>query len=111
MSSFLLCAVLTQARVIPLLKSRFELGDAAVEMHDLFLIRYRGDEATAQNELKMHTDGTTLSFSVALSPPDKYAGGGIEFDIIETPVRAPQGGTPHCYPAKQTTTGREGHVQ
>jgi len=78
-------------RRIPLLKSRYELGDSHIEMHDLFLIRYRGDDASAQNELKMHIDGTTLSFSIALSPPDAYAGGGIEFDLVETSVKAAQG--------------------
>ena len=78
-------------RIIPLLKSRYELGDSHIEMHDLFLIRYRGDDASAQNELKMHIDGTTLSFSIALSPPDAYAGGGIEFDLVETSVKAAQG--------------------
>ena len=80
-----------KARVFPLLRERFSLGGEAKEVNDLFLIRYRGDDASAQSELKMHTDGSTLSFSIALSAPTDFGGGGIDFDLLPAPIRELQG--------------------
>lgn len=78
-------------RVWPLLRTSFSLPEEAAELHfrDLFLVRYH---PAGQSELDMHRDGSTLSFSIALSPPDAYEGGGIEFELLPTgPIRTAQG--------------------
>ena len=48
---------------------------------DLFLIRYSSSSG-GQAGLKWHTDETTLSISVALSSPESFSGGGVEFDLL-----------------------------
>ena len=75
--------------VLPLLRSSFALAASEpMSIDDLFLIRY---SPTGQDELPMHTDGSTLSFSIALSPPEQYGGGGIDFDLMPSPIITPQG--------------------
>lgn len=79
------------SRVLPLLRSSFELPTEPVVVKDLFLVRY---SPAGQDELAMHADETTLSFSIALSQTSSYDGGGIEFDLMGGPasaVRAEQG--------------------
>ena len=78
-----------ESRVIPLLRSSYGLSqDEHISIKDLFLVRY---SPAGQDELAMHSDGSTLSFSVALSAPDDFGGDGIEFDLMTAPIWAVQG--------------------
>ena len=54
-------------------------GGATLTINDLFYVRYDGDTAGAQRELEAHRDGSLLSFSIALTEPSSFAGGGTRF--------------------------------
>ena len=47
---------------------------------DLFIVKYDTD---GQRELPLHMDGSLLSFSVLLSHPDDFAGGGTVFPHLD----------------------------
>jgi predicted 2-oxoglutarate/Fe(II)-dependent dioxygenase YbiX len=48
-----------------------------INVHDLFVVKYKDTE---QNHLKMHQDGSFLSFNVLLSDTSDFEGGGTYFD-------------------------------
>ncbi len=50
-----------------------------LKINDLFYVRYDGDTENAQRELEAHRDGSLLSFSIALTSPDSFIGGGTRF--------------------------------
>jgi len=79
-----------ESRVLPLLRGAFGVREELnLTLNDLFLVRY---STAGQAGLTMHVDGTTLSFSVALSEPNEYASGGIEFELLgSAPIRAERG--------------------
>lgn len=80
-----------EERVLPLLRASFGIADGvALAVSDLFLIRYSSSSG-GQAGLKWHTDETTLSISVALSSPESFSGGGVEFDLLPQPLRANRG--------------------
>lgn len=68
--------------VLPTLYQLYFDGDhdqVKLEINDLFYVRYDGDTAKAQKELEPHRDGSLLSFSIALTSPDAFVGGGTRF--------------------------------
>lgn len=94
-------------RVIPLLRRAFNIrDDLEVLVDDLFLIRY---SAAGQKSLELHADATTLSFSIALSDPKSYTGGGIAFDMLDAPLLVDQG-TAIMHPSKLLHRGADVHT-
>eukprot|EP00965_Chrysotila_dentata_P190871 6174165-Pleurochrysis_carterae.AAC.2 len=76
-------------RIVPLLRTTYGVPpELDIRVGDLFIIRYSKD---GQSGLRKHIDDSTLSFSVALSKPSEYVAGGVEFDLLESPVRVHQG--------------------
>jgi hypothetical protein len=67
--------------VLPTLHRLFFNDDAGavLKINDLFYVRYDADTEGAQTELEAHRDGSLISFSIALSSPDKFVGGGTRF--------------------------------
>lgn len=61
--------------VIPALASLFEFDKRAIDVYDLFLIRY---SAHQQNRLVQHHDGSLFSFIIPLN--DDFDGGGTHLD-------------------------------
>lgn len=60
------------------IKSSYGLyDDMPINIQDLFIVKY---EATSQNYLEMHVDGSFLSFNVLLSNTKEFEGGGTYFD-------------------------------
>jgi len=51
--------------------------DMVVNIHDLFIVKYKDNE---QNYLDMHCDGSFLSFNILLSDTADFEGGGTYFD-------------------------------
>jgi len=59
-------------------KSSYGLcDDMTINIQDLFIVKY---EATSQNYLEMHVDGSFLSFNVLLNNTKEFEGGGTYFD-------------------------------
>lgn len=49
-------------------------------MHDAFVVKYQADEdGGSQRHLPLHTDESTHSFVLSLSPCAEYEGGGTFF--------------------------------
>ena len=48
-------------------------------MHDAFIVKYEFAEGK-QNQLSMHQDESTFSFTIALNSRDEYEGGGTCFE-------------------------------
>ena len=69
------------ATVLPTLHRLFfgDDEDAALEINDLFYVRYDGDREGAQTSLEAHRDGSLVSFSIALTSPESFVGGGTRF--------------------------------
>jgi hypothetical protein len=64
--------------VVKKVKKSFGLHDQMIiNVHDLFVVKYKDTE---QNHLKMHQDGSFLSFNVLLSDTSDFEGGGTYFD-------------------------------
>ena len=64
--------------VVKKVKKSFGLHDQMIiNVHDLFVVKYKDTE---QNHLKMHHDGSFLSFNVLLSDTSDFEGGGTYFD-------------------------------
>ena len=77
------------SRVLPLLRRAFGVPpELAMLVDDLFVVRYRA--TGGQSGLRVRIDDSTLSFSVALSPPTEYDGGGLSFQLSPAPVRVDQ---------------------
>ena len=76
------CEPIVSRIVLPTLHAMFfgagETG-AAIAINDLFYVRYDADTDGAQRELEAHRDGSLLSFSVAMTSPDEFEGGGTRF--------------------------------
>jgi len=53
------------------------LDDMLINIHDLFVVKYRDNE---QSYLEMHRDGSFLSFNILLSNTTDFEGGGTYFD-------------------------------
>lgn len=81
-----------ETRVMPLLREAYgvPLGEE-LRLANVYIIRYMAS-SEEQPGLEMHADESTLTFSVALSPPDAYGSGGLEVDLLDAPLRLETGG-------------------
>ena len=52
-----------------------------IRVHDAFIVKYEFGEGK-QNELSIHQDESTFSFTIALNDRDQYEGGGTCFEAI-----------------------------
>ena len=68
-----------------------------MELADLYVVRYDKEGVSG---LQMHVDAYTLSFSLALSPPTAYEGGGLEFDLLGGEPLREAFGTVVTFPSK-----------
>lgn len=59
-------------------------GSSPIAFDDVFVVKYdaTGDSPSSKRGLELHSDAGDVSFMLALSPPEKYCGGGTYFDII-----------------------------
>ena len=64
-------------RLFPLLAARYNFSLKSFHFRDLFFVKY---EATGQNSVGVHRDGSVLSFNVLLNPASEFDGGGTWFD-------------------------------
>jgi hypothetical protein len=82
-------------RLFQLMGDRYGIPSDDLEFLDLFCANYRaesessekGDDITAtstktMDRLEPHRDGSLLSFTVLLSPPAEFSGGGTFFDAL-----------------------------
>ena len=68
----------TMKTVTNKIKTSYGLHDNMIlNIQDLFIVKY---EATSQNYLELHVDGSFLSFNVLLSNTKEFEGGGTYFD-------------------------------
>jgi len=58
----------------------FEMAD--LRMRDLFVAKYEAGISGVQDRLAAHRDGNLLSFSILLSDPAHFAGGGLRFHSL-----------------------------
>jgi hypothetical protein len=68
----------TMKTVTNKIKTSYGLHDNMIlNIQDLFIVKY---EATSQNYLELHVDGSFLSFNILLSNTKEFEGGGTYFD-------------------------------
>ena len=62
----------------------FDVDEKDLSFMDLFCAHYKGknDSDSVMDRLALHRDGTVISFTIVLSSPDDYEGGGTEFDAL-----------------------------
>lgn len=70
---------LVRDKVLPLLAAQYGFAEGELRMRDVFLVKY---EAGEQDHLAAHRDGNLLSFSILLSDPCSYVGGGLRFHSL-----------------------------
>mmetsp|Transcript_17348 Transcript_17348/g.37672 ORF Transcript_17348/g.37672 Transcript_17348/m.37672 type:complete len:313 (+) Transcript_17348:28-966(+) len=58
---------------------------------DAFIVKYDADSADGQRELKLHRDGSVVSFNIALNPREQYSGGGTYFAGVDRSFVLEQG--------------------
>ena len=73
---------LVDETILPLLAAHFGFTTAECRVHDLFLIKYECGTDNQQDRLLPHRDGNLLSFSVLLSKPADFSGGGLRFHSL-----------------------------
>jgi hypothetical protein len=66
----------------------FDIDTDHLSFLDLFCARYAGagkgpDLNVVMDRLNPHRDGSLISFTIVLSPPKDYEGGGTEFDALK----------------------------
>ncbi|EOD31217.1 hypothetical protein EMIHUDRAFT_253598 [Emiliania huxleyi CCMP1516] len=65
--------------VLPTLALHYGFELCELQMRDLFVVRY---QQGAQDRLTPHRDGNLLSFSILLSDPSEFEGGGLRFHSL-----------------------------
>jgi len=63
------------SRLAPLIEKGFGIFRGAIRANDIFVVRY--DAANGQANLRMHTDGSHVSWNILLN--DEFEGGGTRF--------------------------------
>lgn len=66
-------------RIFTKLQNYYGIDASDMNFLDLFCANYRTD---GMDRLEAHRDGSLLSFTIPLSPPDNYQGGGTFFDAL-----------------------------
>lgn len=75
-------------KILSLLSERYGIPQEDLAYLDHFCSHYRAqttssnDDDATKDRLEAHRDGSILSFTVLLSPPDEFAGGGTFFDAM-----------------------------
>ena len=73
---------------------------------DLFVVRYSVEEG-AQRSLELHKDGSLMSFSLLLSEPTDFQGGGTYFAHLDALLKPSQRGTAILHDSKALHAGVE----
>ena len=74
-----------EARVFGWLKDAYDVDTEDMEFLDLFCVSYEAadeDDRNTMDRLEFHRDGSLLSFSLLLSNPSDFEGGGTIFDAL-----------------------------
>ena len=74
--------------VLPLLAKHFSFHMHELSMRDLFVVKYEASRRDVQDHLAPHRDGNLLSFSVLLSDPAEFDGGGLRFHSLGPTCKA-----------------------
>jgi len=67
---------LLEQRIFPGIANTFEVDEAHLVLHDLFLVKY---DTAGQDALVRHADGSCFSFIAQLNSLDDFEGGGTRF--------------------------------
>ena len=67
--------------VLPTMATHYGFSSNALSMRDLFVVKYEAGHST-QDRLRPHRDGNLLSFSLLLSDPSSFDGGGLRFHSV-----------------------------
>ena len=73
---------LVNGTVLPTLARLFEFDVGELRMRDLFVVKYEASTTGVQDRLRPHRDGNLLSFSLLLSDPLEFEGGGLRFQSV-----------------------------
>ena len=69
--------------VLPTLAEHYDFKLSELSIRDLFLVKYEADSGhEEQDRLAPHRDGNLLSFSILLSDPAEFGGGGLRFHSL-----------------------------
>ena len=68
--------------VLPTLALHYHFELAHLTIRDLFLVKYEAGTPGVQDRLAPHRDGNLLSFSILLSDPASFEGGGLRFHSL-----------------------------
>ena len=99
----------THTAVFPILRRTFDIEETELRIHELFIVKYDGDNMESQNYLEPHTDITEFSFVIALN--DNYQGGGTNFVDLDQHFQIKSGsalifsGKRNRHEGKATTKG------
>ena len=77
-----------RTRISPWLEAELGLPTASIAVHDAFVVKYSSE---AQRLLPLHTDESSLSFTIPLNCPREYDGGGTYFWEMRRAIRPPKG--------------------
>ena len=68
--------------VLPTLALHYDFERAHLKMREIFLVKYEAGVPGVQDRLAPHRDGNLLSFSILLSDPASFDGGGLRFHSL-----------------------------
>ena len=95
---------LVSKRVLPRLAAGAQVGTRHLYCKDLFVVRYSVEEG-GQRALELHRDGSMLSFTLLLSEPTDFEGGGTYFAHLDRTVRPEERGTAVLHDSKVGGSG------
>ena len=68
--------------ILPTIGQHYNFSSEEMRMRDLFVVKYECGAPGVQNRLAPHRDGNLLSFSILLSDPSSFDGGGLRFHSL-----------------------------
>ena len=68
--------------ILPTLANHYAFAASELRIRDLFVVKYEAGAAGVQDRLNPHRDGNLLSFSILLSKPTDFDGGGLRFHSL-----------------------------
>lgn len=79
----------TKNNIFESFQNNFKIDKNKLEIEELFISKYDGNNKEKQNSLEFHIDGNEFSFVIALN--DNYEGGGTHFKDLDKVVKINKG--------------------
>lgn len=79
----------TENNIFDSFENNFKIDKNKLEIEELFISKYDGDNKEKQNSLDFHIDGNEFSFIIALN--DNYEGGGTHFKNLNQIMKINKG--------------------